>query len=88
MIQTDLPYNPKRDLKPVNPEGWLDLKAAYVNGIVPGNIEINEESFNNIEDPSKIGNVPRDPFQAMRAASAAQNAAKAAKADTPSGGEQ
>lgn len=90
MIQKDLPYNPKKDIKPVSQEGWLDLKKAYANGVVPGDLDIDEASYNDIDNPSHVGSMPRDPFQAQRlkAAAAAVVKAQAAAADTPPSGSE
>lgn len=90
MIQYDIPYVPAKNIKPVNPEGWLDLKKAYVNGVVPGNLEMSEDASNGIEEASQVGSMPRDPFQAMRLKSVAKAAAKskAPAGDTPSSGSE
>lgn len=92
MIQDNITYNPDRDIKPVSPDGWLDLKKAFTDGVVPGNLDFDDDEGNGLDDPATIGESPRDVFQAQRYKSALVNKAKSAKktapADTPEGGEQ
>lgn len=57
-------YNPVRDMNPVDQFGYVDLESAYRNGVVPATVENEDIKYNNQTDPSFIGSVPRDKFDA------------------------
>lgn len=57
-------YNPMADRHPVDQFGYVDIESAYRSGIVPAEAENEEIKYNNQTDPTKIGTVPRDKFDA------------------------
>lgn len=57
-------YNPACDKSPVDQFGFVDLEYAYKNGVVPQSVENEEIKYNNQTDPTQIGSVPRDKFDA------------------------
>lgn len=60
-------YNPMTDLHCVEPaSAGIDLRSAYVNGVVPGNVSAADMDYNDVEDPSSMMNHPSDSFEAMR----------------------
>lgn len=65
MIVIDCKYNPARDLKPVDENGWLDLASAYVNKTVPSDLVSQETDYNDIDDPESIAGKPSDVFDAL-----------------------
>lgn len=60
-------YNKKCDLYPVDQVGFLDLRSAFVNGVVDGNFSISDESYN-AASPADLMHRPLDNFDAMRQA--------------------
>lgn len=66
MIVTECKYDPAKDLKPVDENGYLDLASAYVNKTVPADIVTQDTDFNGIEDPGSIIGKPSDVFDAIR----------------------
>lgn len=64
MIENPL-FNSEIDDAEVDQFGFVDMREAIANNVIVGNADINQQSFNNIEDPSTIIGKPRDIFQAM-----------------------
>lgn len=54
------------DVQEVDQSGYLDLATAYMNGVVSGDINPDQLTFNQIEDPSSIMGRPSDEFDAIR----------------------
>lgn len=71
-------FDPVRDLKPVDQFGFIDLKSALAESVVPSQMPGAEEDYNGIDDPSKVLGHPKDIFEAMDA----QKALEAAAADS------
>lgn len=65
MVYVDFPFNPQRDKTPVSQTGFIDLKSAMVNNVIPSQIAESEDSYNGIDDPASILGKPRDVFEAM-----------------------
>lgn len=61
----NLAYDPIRDLKPVEPFGFIDLKDALANSAVPSQLPDSEADYNGIEKPESILGKPADVFDAM-----------------------
>lgn len=61
----DLAYNPRTDLKPVEPFGFIDLKDALANSAVPSQLPDSDADYNGIEKPESILGKPADIFDAM-----------------------
>lgn len=59
-------FNPVCDLNPVDPYGYIDLRAAYENHNVPSEIADELANYNGIDDPNSILGTPRDIFEAYR----------------------
>ena len=57
-------FNDVRDVRPVDQFGYVDLESAYKNGVVPASVENEDIKYNNQTDPTEIGRVPRDKFDA------------------------
>lgn len=62
---TNLAYNPRTDLKPVEPFGFIDLKDALANSAVPSQLPDSDTDYNGIENPESILGKPTDVFDAM-----------------------
>lgn len=67
-------YNPKVDIQEVEQFGFIDLAESYANGYVDGSLEIDDETFNGIEDPANIGVKVTDPIEAVQRISNIRNA--------------
>lgn len=81
MIVESIKFDPVRDQSPVDQFGFIDLKSALENSVVPSQMPGSEEDYNGIDDPSKVLGTPRDIFEAIDA----QKAVEAAAAAHPSG---
>lgn len=76
-------YDPVKDIAPVDQLGFVDLRNAFVNNTIPGDLACSDESFNGVEDPSSLLGKSSDVFDAYRKASyvrGAEASAAAAKA--------
>lgn len=75
-------YNPLSDLHCVDPvSAGIDLRTAYVNGVVPGNVSAADMDYNDVADPSSMMNRPADAFEAMRQTDYVKGAVSAKKAE-------
>lgn len=68
VLEVQFPYNPLRDLNPVDQVGFVDLRDAYVNHSLPGNLSVTLEDYNGVDDPSSLIGCSRDVFEAYRKA--------------------
>lgn len=59
-------FDAVKDLTEVDQIGYIDLATAYVNGVVSGDVNPDQLTFNQIEDPSSILGRPADEFDAIR----------------------
>lgn len=60
-------FDPKLDLQPVDQFGFVNLRKAYDQGVVPGNVSFSEESFNGML-PDDVMRRPHDVFDRYRQA--------------------
>lgn len=67
MIVKDCPFDPVRDLTPVEQFGFIELKDALANSIVPSQMPESETDYNGIDEPDKVIGKPRDIFEAIDA---------------------
>lgn len=78
-------YNPNSDLHCVDPlSAGIDLRTAYVNGVVPGNVTAADMDYNDVEDPSSMMNHPADAFEAMRQSDYVKGVVKSKTAEVKS----
>lgn len=75
MIVKDCPFDPVRDIAPVEQFGFIELKDALANSIVPSQMSESETDYNGIDEPDKILGKPRDIFEAMDVQKAAEQLA-------------
>lgn len=78
MIVKDCPFDPVRDIAPVEQFGFIELKDALANSIVPSQMPDSETDYNGIDEPDKVIGKPRDIFEAMDAQKAAEQIAASA----------
>lgn len=84
MIVEKCLYDPIRDLHPVDQFGFIELKSALDESVVPSQMPESDSDYNGIEDPQQILGKPRDIFEAIdsqKAVEAAASAASEQKAD-------
>lgn len=74
-------YNPVTDLHVVDgASAGVDLRQAYVNGVVPAGAAGAEMDFNGVDDPSTLMNHPSDVFEGLRQNDYVKSALAAANA--------
>lgn len=81
MIQDSLPYNPDRDLAPVDQFGFIDLKSALAESVVPSQMPDSDTDYNGIDEPDKVLGKPHDIFEAIDAQKAAEQLAASESGD-------
>lgn len=69
-------FNPEKDLKEVEPFGYIDLKQAFETSTVPSQLPDSDVDYNGIEEPESILGKPRDVFDAMHMEAAINNYGK------------
>lgn len=58
-------YDPQRDIMAVDPTGYVDLVKANQTSQIDVPVALQDEKFNDIEDPRSIGGRPSDEFDLM-----------------------
>lgn len=76
-------FDPLRDISSVDQFGFLNLREAYLNNSIPGEVASDVESYNGVEDPSSLIGKSNDVFEALRKAEYVKGAeaTRAAAAD-------
>lgn len=66
MIETKemLEFDPHKDICEVSQTGFVDLVDAFENNTIAGDLMVDADKFNGIEDPNSILGSPRDNFEA------------------------
>lgn len=77
----DFGYDPEVDLHKVDPEGVLDLREAFVNGMIPADVSVDDTRFNGVADPSVLMERPKDSFERMRQYEYVKSSLQAARAN-------
>lgn len=67
MIVERCEFDPVRDIAPVDQFGFIDLKTALDQSIVPSQMPGSELDYNGIDEPDKVIGRPRDVFEAIEA---------------------
>jgi hypothetical protein len=75
MIVKDCQFDPVRDLAPVEQFGFIELKDALANSIVPSQMPESDSDYNGIDEPDKVLGRPSDIFEAMDAQKVAERLA-------------
>lgn len=81
MIVIDTPFDPVRDIAPVDQFGFIELKSALAESVVPSQMPESDTDYNGIDDPDKVIGKPRDIFEAMDAQKAAEQIAATESGD-------
>lgn len=82
MIFENCAFDPVRDLTPVDQYGFIDMKSALANSVVPSVMPGAEVDYNGIDDPASILGKPSDIFEAIEMQRAVE--AASAKSDEAS----
>lgn len=61
-------FDPIKDIAPVDQVGFVDLRDAFVNHSIPGDLTVKSEDYNGVDDPSSLLGRPSDVFDAYRKA--------------------
>lgn len=77
MIVESCPFDPVRDLHPVDQFGFIDLKTALDQSVVPSQMPESDFDYNGIEEPQQILGKPRDIFEAIDTQNAIEASASA-----------
>lgn len=70
-------YDPVRDLSPVDQFGFVNLREAYANSSIPGDLSSEPLEFNQVEDPASLLGRSSDVFDALRKAEYVKSAESA-----------
>lgn len=82
MYVGDCLFDPVRDIAPVDQFGFIDLKNALSESIVPSQMPESDSDYNGIDDPNKILGRPHDVFEAIDTQRAIEAAAAAENDDS------
>lgn len=78
-------YDPRVDLRPVDPNGFLDVNKMSANGAIAGDVLVDDSRFNGVADPDAMLPRPLDQFERIRQYGAVKESLKAAKANAEAG---
>ena len=73
-------FDKRKDRHEVDQFGFVDLHKAFENGVVEGNAQYDDDSYNRA-DPTALLHRPHDMFEAMRQADYVKSSLSAATAD-------
>lgn len=73
-------FDKSRDLGETSQTGFVDLCDLLKNHILPGNLDVNSASYNDIEDPQAVFGRPSDPLEALTMGKTLEARARAAEA--------
>lgn len=59
-------YDPEKDIRAVDPFGFINLHDAYENHNVPTQVSDEIANYNGIDDPDSMIGTPSDIFEAYR----------------------
>lgn len=74
-------YDPAKDISPVDEFGFIDLRSAFVNHSIPGDLQSSSEDFNGVEDPDSLIGKSSDVFESLRKAEYVKSAESAASSE-------
>lgn len=59
-------FNPDKDMQEVEQFGFVNLAECFEKGIVPGGIDLTDESFNGVQNPGTLISRSMDVFDGLR----------------------
>lgn len=69
-------YNPDRDICAVSQSDYIDVRDAFVNGLVPENVSPTAQEYDGVEDPLKVFGRPANEFEAIHMAQSLKQASE------------
>lgn len=78
-------YDPRVDMRPVDPNGFLDVNKMSANGAIDGDVLVDESRFNGVVDPDAMLPRPLDQFERIRQFNGVKESLRAAKAMAEAG---
>ena len=81
MIVESCLFDPVRDLAPVDQFGFIELKSALAESVVPSQLPDSDSDYNGIEEPDQVLGKPRDIFEAIDAQKVAEQIASSGSDD-------
>lgn len=82
MIQS-FSYDPAKDIQAVPQYGFIDLAKCFSQGFVPTSVDIGDELYNGLDEPSAVGAQPVDVFEAIRASHAVSGSSSSSEPVSP-----
>ena len=79
-VPVDFKYDPLYDIEEVDQFGFVDLRQAFLEGELPGDIRSDDSAYNGIDDPDAVMPHADDHFSAIRNAQSVTSAESAAAA--------
>lgn len=61
-------FDPLMDFAEVDQFGYINLRQAFLTGVVDGQLAPEEGAYSGIDDPEAIMSAPKDEFEAIRQA--------------------
>lgn len=55
-------YDPLKDVSEVSQTGFVDLNTCWKNNSIPSDIDIDEDSFDGVDNPASLLSNPKDVF--------------------------
>lgn len=62
----DFSFDPAVDLQEVEQFGFINLNEAFEKGVVPGSVDLTDESFNGVSNPGTLISRSQDVFDGLR----------------------
>lgn len=81
MIVESCLFDPVRDLAPVDQFGFIELKSALAESVVPSQLPDSDSDYNGIEEPDQVLGKPHDIFEVIDAQKVAEQIASSASED-------
>lgn len=80
-MEWNVKYNVEKDLEQVDQFGYINLREAVSNGVIPASAQVVEDAYNEIEDLDSISGKPSDIFEAMQYGVSVNKVAKSAASE-------
>ena len=69
-------FDPARDISAVSQSDYIDVRDAFVNGLVPENVASSPLEYDGVEDPLKVFGRPANEFEAIHMAQSVKQASE------------
>jgi hypothetical protein len=65
-VAVNFGFDPFRDMQEVEQFGFVNLAQSFDKGIIPGGLDLTEESFNGVHNPGTLISRSMDVFDGLR----------------------